>query len=47
MLNACMLLFSAVAAAGGAKLSGRESADKPEVRRTSRKKADYYRELAG
>ncbi len=42
-----MLFFSAVAAAGGARLSGKESADKPEIKRTSRKKADHYRELAG
>jgi len=45
--SAIMLLFSAVAAVGGAGLSGKESADKPEIRKTSRKKADHYRELAG
>ncbi|MCD4701494.1 MAG: hypothetical protein K8S24_06520 [Candidatus Aegiribacteria sp.] len=42
-----MLFFSAIAAASGTKLSGKESADKLVVRRTSRKKADHYRELAG
>jgi len=41
-----MLLFSAVAAASG-KPGNKDSADKPEIKRTSRKKADHYRELAG
>ncbi|MCD4775473.1 MAG: hypothetical protein K8S15_05400 [Candidatus Aegiribacteria sp.] len=45
--GAVMLLFSAVAAAGGVKLSDKGSTDKPEIARTSRKKADHYRELAG
>ena len=45
--SAFMLFFSAVAAVGGAGLSGKDSTDNPEIRRTSRKKADYYRELAG
>ena len=42
-----MLFFSAVAAACGAELSGKDSIDKPLIGRTSRKKADYSRELAG
>jgi nitrous oxide reductase len=45
--SAIMLFFSAVAAAGGAKLNGRDSTGKTEIAKTSRKKADYYRELAG
>ncbi len=45
--SAFMLFFSAVAAASGAKLNGKDNADKTVIRRTSRKKADYYRELAG
>ena len=45
--SAIMLFFSAVAAVCGAELSSRDSTDKPEITRTSRKKADYYRELAG
>lgn len=42
-----MLFLSAAAAASGAKLNSKESTAKPEITRTSRKKADYYRELAG
>lgn len=45
--SAIILFFSAVATVAGAELSGKDSADKPEITRTSRKKADYYRELAG
>lgn len=45
--SSIILFFSAVAAAGGVKLSSRDSADDPEITKTSRKKADYYRELAG
>ncbi len=45
--SAFMLLFSTAAAACGAELSGKESADKPVIGRTSRKKADYSKELAG
>jgi len=43
--SAVMLLFSA--AASGVKLNSRESREKPVIQRTSRKKADYYKELAG
>jgi len=47
-LSSTVALFcSAVAAAGGVKLSDKGSPDKPEITRTSRKKADHYRELAG
>lgn len=45
--NALMLFISAIAAAGGAKFSGKDTAQEPVIKRTSRKKADYARELAG
>ena len=46
--SAIMLLFSAAAAvASGGKLGSKNNTDKPEIARTSRKKADYYKELAG
>lgn len=45
--SAVMLLFSTVALGGGVKIRNSESTGKPKIERTSRKKADYYRELAG
>jgi len=40
-----MLLFTAAAASSTELRKGRD--DAPRISRTSRKKADYYRELAG
>jgi len=45
--SAAMLLFSTVAVAGGRIMNSSGSTGKPKIERTSRKKADYYRELAG
>lgn len=46
--SAVVLLFSAATAGKfGLKVSTEENTDKPVITRTSRKKADYYRELAG
>lgn len=42
-----LLLFSAVAAVAGGKLPQEKETAELAVKRTSRKKADYYRELAG
>lgn len=42
-----MLFFSAVAATGAGRFGGRSRTEKSEITKTSRKKADYYRELAG
>ncbi|MCD4709002.1 MAG: hypothetical protein K8S62_14830 [Candidatus Sabulitectum sp.] len=48
-LSSAVLLFLSAATAGkfGSKPGTEDSTDKPAISRTSRKRADYYRELAG
>ena len=45
--GALMLLFSAVATVRSTELSGKDNTEQPVIGRTTRKKADYARELAG
>ncbi len=45
--NTVLLLLSAVTAVTGGRLPHEKETAELEVRKTSRKKADYYRELAG
>lgn len=42
-----LLLFSAAAAVSGSRIPDEKGTRELTVKRTSRKRADYYRELAG